>query len=61
MQLNPYVVLTLQLFREQLLAARAAGDADQAAAFEAAIRSLLEDGTSGFDVEPASRALAVAN
>lgn len=46
-QTNPYVVLTVQLFRAQLLVARAAGHADQAEAFEAAIRSLLEDRASG--------------
>jgi hypothetical protein len=40
---NPYVLLTIQLFRTQLFAARAAGDGEMAAAFEAAIRSLLED------------------
>lgn len=61
MQPNPYVVLTLEIFREQLRAARAVGNADQAEAFEAAIRSLLEDGTSGFDVVLASRPLPGSN
>jgi hypothetical protein len=58
-QVNPYVVLTIQLFRAQLLAARAVGDVDQAEAFEAAIRSLLEDTTSCF--EAAGRPLPAAN
>lgn len=52
MQLDPYVVKTIQLFRVQALAAKAAGDAEQAAAFEEAIRSLLDD--TGEDVAPAS-------
>lgn len=42
MEINPYVVMTIQLFRVQALAARAVGDADEAEAFEAAIDALLE-------------------
>lgn len=43
MKNNPYVTLTVQLFRVQALAAEAAGDAERAASFEAAIQSLLDD------------------
>ncbi|MFT3770436.1 MAG: hypothetical protein QM820_33835 [Minicystis sp.] len=59
MPANPYVVLTIQLFQTQLLAARAVGDAARAEAFEAAIRSLLEDGASG--LAPAVQPLSMAN
>jgi hypothetical protein len=56
--INPYVILTIQLFRTQLLAARAAGDGEGAAAFEAAIRSLLEEHPAGLRGEAAGRLAA---
>lgn len=60
--INPYIVLTVQLFRAQLLAARAAGDMSRAETFEAAIRSLLEGEVAPrFVPESAPRPVAVAN
>lgn len=58
-QINPYVVMTIQVFRAQLLEARAVGDADRAAAFEAAIRSLLED--SGLALEASRGPISLAS
>lgn len=60
-QINPYVVLTIRLFQAQLLAARAVGDAEQAEAFEAAIRSLREETASGLESDAASQPVSVAN
>ncbi|APR78916.1 Hypothetical protein A7982_04263 [Minicystis rosea] len=54
MQINPYVVLTIQFFRTQLRAARAAGDAAQAETFAAALRSLQEE--TNLHVDSTSRA-----
>jgi hypothetical protein len=54
--INPYVVLTVQLFQAQLLAARSRGDADRASALEAAVHALIEDSGSGLELagQPAS-------
>lgn len=60
-QINSYVVMTVQLFRVQVLAARAVGDADKAEAFEAAIGSLLEDAGSSFEHDPARRPVPAPN
>lgn len=64
MPINPYTVLTIQLFREQLMSARAAGDVSRAETFEAAIRSLLleeEEAAPRFAFDSAPRPAAVAN
>jgi hypothetical protein len=52
MEINAYVLMTIELFRVQALAARAVGDTDEAEAFESAIEALMEGTGAGERLAP---------